>query len=114
MRAYSTPEDRKEYQKAYRERNPHVRRRAALKVFGLSLEAYDLLWAHQEGRCAACRRPMIPNGVSSTSVAVDHCHKTGKVRGLLHAGCNKALGHAKDDPAVLEGLAVYIRAKVGP
>jgi hypothetical protein len=39
---------------------------------------------------------------------VDHCHDTGKVRGVLCHRCNVALGYAKNDPEVLRGLIAYI------
>jgi hypothetical protein len=41
-------------------------------------------------------------------LAVDHCHKTGKIRGLLCQGCNMALGLLKDSPAIINNLARYI------
>lgn len=39
---------------------------------------------------------------------IDHCHETGKVRGVLCAGCNLALGHAREDINVLNNLIKYI------
>ena len=42
---------------------------------------------------------------------VDHCHKTGLIRGLLCARCNKAIGWFGDDPALLEAAALYLRQR---
>jgi len=42
-------------------------------------------------------------------ICVDHCHSTGKVRGFLCNNCNTALGMVKDDIAILERLAGYLR-----
>lgn len=44
----------------------------------------------------------------SRKLHVDHCHKTGKFRGILCHKCNRALGFFKDDPALLRRAADYI------
>ena len=43
------------------------------------------------------------------SLAVDHCHTTGEVRGLLCFGCNTALGRFKDDPTLLKNAIKYLQ-----
>src|SRR5216683_6936514 len=60
------------------ERRTFHRRRQTLKKYGLTLAEYDTLFAAQEGLCAICRRPP-----GKKSLAVDHEHGTGRVRGLL-------------------------------
>lgn len=57
----------------------------------------------QGGRCAACGHP-------HHALQVDHCHKTGMVRGLLCGACNSAAGRLHDDPARLRKLADYLEA----
>lgn len=47
--------------------------------------------------------------MSILQLAVDHNHKTGKVRGLLCRRCNQALGKLEDDPALFEAAATYLR-----
>jgi len=47
-------------------------------------------------------------GTRSHSLCVDHCHVTGRVRGLLCTGCNHAIGQVKDRPEVLRKLASYL------
>jgi hypothetical protein len=42
-------------------------------------------------------------------ISFDHCHNSGKFRGWLCVRCNLILGHAKDNPVLLEKLAVYVR-----
>ncbi|WP_442942261.1 endonuclease VII domain-containing protein [Nonomuraea sp. NBC_00507] len=56
----------------------------------------------QGGACAACRR------VTDQNLHVDHCHTTGKVRGLLCVGCNTALGLLAEDSERIRGLLGYL------
>lgn len=61
-----------------------------LKARGLTLDQWNTMLANQEGRCKLC-----PNtkGDRRSNLHIDHCHKTGRIRGLLCAPCNLALGH---------------------
>lgn len=77
------------------------------KKFGISPEDYDQLLESQDGRCAICRRP--DSRSRYKPFHVDHDHKTGKVRGLLCAGCNTGLGNLQDDPEVLLRAIAYLR-----
>lgn len=58
------------------------------KKYGLTVEEYDQMLADQDGHCAIC--PVEPT--PTKRLAVDHCHKTGKVRSLLCHTCNNHLG----------------------
>ncbi len=80
-------------------------RRANLLKFryGISLLEYELRLALQNGVCAICKKK--PKGLLS----VDHCHLTGKVRGLLCKKCNSALGFYEDDPNLAQAGADYLR-----
>jgi len=64
--------------------------------------------AEQGGRCGLCRRK------SKKTLAVDHCHKTRRIRRLLCNDCNSMLGFAGDDPDVLVMAAVYLLETEGP
>jgi len=44
---------------------------------------------------------------------IDHCHATGKIRGLLCMACNLTIGYAEDNPEILESAARYIRSAGG-
>ena len=66
------------------------RRRAlvVLKRYGLPADGDLRLWADQDGLCAVCEEPLQKN---MRTTVVDHCHETGKVRGLVHQKCNLAI-----------------------
>lgn len=94
--------DRKRYQK-----NPQgERERHLVRKYGVTLADYDAMFASQGGKCAICGR------VQVRALDVDHCHVTGKVRGLLCTNCNRMIGHAGDSAECLEAAAVYLRGPV--
>jgi hypothetical protein len=76
-------------------------------AYNLSIEEYVLLLAKQEGKCAICKCTESRDG---TRFAVDHCHDTGKVRGLLCRPCNSAIGFLKDDYHNALAAARYLEA----
>lgn len=80
-----------------------------LRFYGLTPEQYAELYEAQAGVCAICREPetMTYRGKPKT-LSIDHDHETGKVRGLLCAACNFAIGKFRDDPALLRAAAEYL------
>jgi hypothetical protein len=81
------------------------------RKYGLSLDDYDRLLTSQGGRCAICGStdPKTTKGQARFGdFAVDHDHKTGKVRGLLCGHCNTGLGLFRDDPNHLEAALRYL------
>lgn len=87
-----------------RERSDAQHRARVAATYGLALDGYDRLYLAQGGRCYICRRAT----GKTRRLAVDHDHKTGKVRGLLCKSCNTMLGHARDDPAMFYRAADYL------
>ncbi len=69
---------------------------------------YELLLAQQKGQCAICPATIgrMHKGMPER-LAIDHCHETGKVRGLLCAKCNRALG-LLSNPTLLRKAAEYM------
>jgi hypothetical protein len=81
--------------------------RQRYKKLGVCNTEYDKMLVRQKGSCAICSSTL--NSSRYTKLAVDHDHKTGKVRGLLCTGCNTALGLMKDSPIRLEKAAEYLK-----
>ena len=81
---------------------------------------FDALWTEQNGCCALCHEPMLPNGNVLDAVSVDHdrscCdndenrrQSCGRcVRGLVHKRCNLILGHARDSVRLLRFAIDYL------
>lgn len=74
--------------------------------YGVAPGEVDAQRQAQSGRCAICSAVLRRAG-GRRGEAVDHCHETGVVRGLLCGGCNRGLGHFGDDPEVLRRAAQY-------
>lgn len=85
-----------------------IRQSAVKSKYGLTLSQCEALLKGQSGKCAICRRGL--ERFASAGAHVDHCHRTGKVRGVLCHTCNKALGYFKDDPALLGRAIRYLQA----
>ena len=80
--------NRKEWQRDY-----DLRRK-----YGITYDTYCKMARHG---CAIC-------GESEGVLVVDHCHNTGKVRGVLCNNCNSGIGFLKEDLEVLENAHGYI------
>lgn len=72
-------------------------------IYGMNLEQYIELLRSQEHKCQICKREL-----PSKKNHIDHCHKTGIVRGILCISCNTGLGHFKDDPEMLRQAVLYL------
>jgi hypothetical protein len=80
--------------------------------FGITLEDYEAMAEMQEHRCQICG--VRDSGrAGAEKFAVDHCHKTMKIRGLLCSRCNQALGLFGDNPNVLRKAAAYLERANG-
>ena len=76
----------------------------ALRRYGLTPETYRALWESQGCQCALCREPLPLRGKRTH---VDHCHATGRVRGILCSTCNVRLGYieTRGEAGLLEDFA---------
>jgi hypothetical protein len=86
-----------------------IRQRNLRDRFGVTVEVYNEMLERQGHVCAICRNPETHTlkGVVR-ALAVDHCHETGRVRGLLCSLCNTMLGMADDDPQRLRAAIDYL------
>lgn len=92
--------------KAWKLANPEQTRRREKKSwyrrqYGITIEQRDAMFQKQQGVCAVCG--------TATALVVDHCHRSGKVRGLLCGKCNAALGMVNDNTSLLLALSDYVR-----
>lgn len=80
--------------------------------YKITLDDYDNMLQEQNNSCAICGTNVVNcEKGSGNHLAVDHCHSTGKVRGLLCASCNILLGKAKDSIIVLQSAINYLKMK---
>lgn len=88
-------------------------RRSDFRKYGITEKHYRDIYEKQQGKCGICGKSKLPRlstGAKKEDVlCIDHCHKSGKNRGLVCNKCNFVLGHADDDPSVLEKAAIYLR-----
>lgn len=89
----------------YKEKlGPEGRRDASLRQkYGFSLAQERQMILDQDGRCAIC--------TVKKKLVVDHCHTTGKVRGLLCHACNRSIGMLGDDLPGLMRAVRYLQEK---
>jgi len=89
--------------KKYR-RSPEAQREYELQYYyGISKKEYDALAEAQDNKCAICGEH------PEKHLAVDHCHRSGVIRGLLCRTCNSGIGLLKDDPRIVSNAAYYLR-----
>ena len=79
------------------------------KAYGISLQDYNELLTKQNGKCSICG--VDNNGYYRKKLrafAVDHCHTTSKIRGLLCSDCNTGIGLLKDNIDLLNNAIKYL------
>jgi len=82
--------------------------------YGITKPEKDYIVEMQEGLCPLCRTALINSkqtskGESNKSIGVvDHCHASGKVRGVLCSKCNRGLGLLQDSLEILKNAIKYL------
>jgi hypothetical protein len=88
----------------FRRENPELAMlRDRKRKYGITEEQFHSMLEAQDNACAICRR-----AITTFNLHVDHCHGTGRVRGLLCKTCNHGLGQFYDSPENLRRAAAYI------
>lgn len=85
--------------------NPTKAEDQRLKKFGITSAKYQEMLTTQNHACAVCSTPP----ARKKRLAVDHCHSSGKVRGLLCSSCNLAIGLLQDDPVRMQAALDYLQ-----
>ena len=75
--------------------------------YGLSIEDFEKIKIEQSNQCSICRKEFVK------TPHIDHCHKTGRVRGLLCLKCNRGIGMLDDDVGNLERAINYLLSSNG-
>ena len=78
--------------------------------YGINIETYEAMLDEQNSLCKICGEEgfLMDKAKHKVKLMVDHCHETGKVRGLLCHNCNRALGLLKDDTSRLTAAIAYL------
>lgn len=97
----NTNRARKKYTREYLQQREYT----LLHRYGINLNDYEDILKSQNYSCAICKKEAKE---MTYHLHVDHCHTTGKVRGLLCSPCNVFLGYARDNTEVFKEAIRYI------
>lgn len=96
------------YKRARYAVDPDEKEKAAerhrMRTYGIDRDAWNKLFDAQQGKCPTCDNVL----KRDRTTHVDHCHKTGLIRGLLCGPCNTSLGAIEANPRRLLGMAAYL------
>lgn len=94
--------------KRVRQENPALaQEKHRRRKYGLSTAVVLALLDLQNNRCPICGR------LADRNSSVDHCHKTGLVRGMLCRSCNAGIGQLRDSVELLRAAIAYLLAPPG-
>jgi hypothetical protein len=78
------------------------------KKFGISVVEYTNMVSTQNNSCAICKKHKDDFSGRGNAFHIDHCHISGRVRGLLCSNCNTGLGQFKDNIKFMENAIQYL------
>lgn len=95
-----------ERSKKWAKSNKDRRKHNLLKsMYNITLDDYNKMFEDQNGCCKICEKHQ---SELNKPLFVDHCHTTGKVRGLLCSKCNLGIGYADDSVNILKNMIKYL------
>lgn len=106
----NNPERKKISRKKWADKNPEKVRKSIRKIylrkkFGITTEQYEEMVVKQNFTCLICKKHQ---SELEKSLSIDHCHKTGIIRGLLCNACNRGIGNLGDDLETLKNAVKYL------
>ena len=91
----------------WRKNNKEIYKNGILKrKYGITFIEFKEMFELQESKCKICSKEL---ELLAKTTHVDHCHSSGKVRGILCNSCNVTLGHVKDNILILENAIKYLK-----
>lgn len=93
------------YERVYR---PYILK----SKYGITVDDYKEMLEQQGGKCAICGTDDGKSAKNTKTFSVDHCHDTGRVRGLLCNNCNRGIGLLGDNPETLNRAINYLEGKL--
>lgn len=100
-------------QRKYCSEKCRYRRGSVAKLYSLKPLDVMTLRIRQDNACAICEVEPSEDALGRSGFQIDHDHATGKVRGLLCAGCNRGLGGFRDDVTLLTRAIEYLTSQEG-
>ncbi|NQZ78359.1 MAG: endonuclease VII domain-containing protein [Ekhidna sp.] len=80
-------------------------------TYGITIDQYVDAYVSQQGKCKICRSEgFVLNKNSKMKLCIDHCHTTGRFRGLLCHNCNRGIGLFQDNAEFLKNAVSYIKS----
>jgi hypothetical protein len=89
-------------------RTPEKIKNERRRRYGLTDDAFLCLLSGTNGKCSICFKEFESE---CSAPFVDHCHESGRVRGLLCRNCNIALGLFRDDVQILSKALGYLEKR---
>lgn len=102
---------------SWKENNPNYRSGINLRIYWKNLsykeclKNYNDLVLKQQNKCKICKKheTVVEKRTGKIkNLCVDHCHKTGKIRGLLCYRCNAGIGYLQDNPEICISASNYL------
>lgn len=103
------PDRRREYKREWQRKPEQVEKRKIKhreRAYKLSETDYQTMLGEQGHLCKLCENPLIKG---YNTIHIDHCHETGRVRGILCQPCNQGIGFLRHDEEILRKAIVYVK-----